>query len=363
MAVHIIPREDPFASFLPSHDSSVATLSLTDSIARYQRIAQSELHRTSALTAPSQTEPVDVDEEQEEEKEKGLGVQEMLDRNWKRLAKLREKQIDRLRRGVEMAEEDENATGSFLPHACLFLITRVLTLFRLTSRAAEGVASTLAQLIALRPPALLPPSSAFRSLQPLVVGQTALPRSWRGTLDPSRPLALADNTTVKVVSALPPPPPPSQHPHPGQLSRQGSYTQPPPPIQGYRPSPPPSVSTSSRPYGSVPGQAYSVPSRSIASPALSTGSPYGGQSPYGSAGPQGAYGSSSTSQVPPQWQSHAPQQQLYGQPVPASQAYVQQTPYGHPNRAQESAPIPMMGWKTGTSSASFGGGGVPEGMW
>jgi hypothetical protein len=165
--------------------------------------------------------------------------------------------------------------------------------------------------------------------------------------------------TVKVVSALPPPPPQQQVPHPGQLSRQGSYNQP-PPIQGYRPSPPPSVSTS-RSYGSVPGQAYSVPSRSIASPALSTGSPYGGQSPYGMAG-QGAYGSS-TSQVPPQWQSHGPQQPSYGQPLPASQVYVQQTPYGQPASGQESAPIPMMGWKTGTSTVSFGGGGVPEGMW
>lgn len=63
-----------------------------------------------------QTEPGEVEEEQ---REKGLGVQEMLDRNWRRLADLREKQIDRLRRGVELAEADENATGPSCPLACL----------------------------------------------------------------------------------------------------------------------------------------------------------------------------------------------------------------------------------------------------
>lgn len=197
-----------------------------------------------------------------------------------------------------------------------------------------------------------------------IVGLDNPPPSYRGTLDGARQLALADNTTLKVVYAQPPlpAPPPQQQQQQQQVppaSRQGSYG--PAPTSGgqtYQPSPAqrapsyPQQQQQQQPYQPSPRQGYGAPQSQGNSPLYATGSPYMQHQP-----------------PPPQWQQASAAQSY--RPPPAHQQqplapYASQQAYSQ----QQSAPIPMMGWKSGTSSATplppsvqAASSNYPEGMW
>lgn len=108
----IFPRDDPFSSFLPAYDSSAATISLSDTITRLRRADALEVVREDARSdsLPSWA-PL---------KQSGAakGVDEMLHKNWERLARLRDAQAARVRKGLARAAEDESATGTFPSLSC-----------------------------------------------------------------------------------------------------------------------------------------------------------------------------------------------------------------------------------------------------
>jgi hypothetical protein len=113
-AVSIFSREDPFMSFLPAYDSSAATISLSDTIVRLRRAEALEVARQEAEADPLPTwAPVGQSAAAE-------GVDAMLRKNWERLARLREAQVARVRKGLAQAEEDESATGTCPPSSTGF---------------------------------------------------------------------------------------------------------------------------------------------------------------------------------------------------------------------------------------------------
>jgi hypothetical protein len=234
---------------------------------------------------------------------------------------------------------------------------------------AHELAETLSHLIALRPtPSILPGAVDLRALH-RVVGLDNPPSSYRGTLDATRPLALADNTTLKVVYAQPPlPAPPLQQAPPQQpvTARQGSYG--------------PTSTSGGQTYRAPPGQAQRPPSYPQqqqqqqqqqqpyqASPRLAYGSTSQGNSPmYGTGSP---YAQQQQQLPPPQWQQGPPTGMQQHRPSLSQQLqqplgqYANQQAYSQ----QQSAPIPMMGWKNSSTAPPPPPPSVqqqaPEGMW
>lgn len=233
---------------------------------------------------------------------------------------------------------------------------------------AQELAETLSHLIALRPtPSILPGTAGLRALH-RVVGLDNPPPSYRGTLDATRPLALADNTTLKVVYAQPPlpaHPPPQTLPQPS-TARQGSYGPAPttggqtyraPPVQAPRPSGHQQQPQQQQSYQASPRLAYGSTSQGN-SPMYGTGSPYAQQQQQ---------------LPPPQWQQGPPMGQQHHKPPLAN--HLQQPLGQYPNQQaysqQQSAPIPMMGWKNSSTAApslppsvqQAAAASYPEGMW
>lgn len=227
----------PFSSFAPSHDSSSATLSFSESA----RLVKAEAFGDDCQSA-SWGIDVPLTRKRRAIDTSGLTLEKQLAANWQAMDHLQQLQRERIRRGDQLPGEEENAIGGsrqaftqfqfkfadYSPPPPLF--------FFLATIKAHCLAKSITDLISLRPSlsfasvsstsAVIPSPKQLHALRSLVHSLDSSDVR-PGTLEPSRPYALRDNATL-LINSRPPQLQPALHPPP---ATNGAL----PPLSGPRP--------------------------------------------------------------------------------------------------------------------------------
>lgn len=245
---------------------------------------------TQRALAMNQTLEEEVSGERIEEniQQRAPTVDGALVENGRLIEELQTWQQIRLRKGIKNATQREQVLGEW---ATVFLSNCVLHLLYLLANAnsAQELLSSLSQLTQVVSPAQLLPALLTRPGWSHILGRRILSTpspSIRGTLDPRRPHALHDNTTIQLRSSL------AKNgastisngslPH-NTPSLVKTSSMPPPPSPQFN-APPPHILPISSPHSLSPVVAYNVPGRTH-SPYLSPATPQPQHHTYSSFSP------------------------------------------------------------------------------